>query len=137
LEALPKGTEIHGLVTFSAKGRTAHRSLTPRRIAASLAVFAMLLQAMLVAWHHHPLPLSPGNVTTVSVAAATGLCLPAAFDHDCEICFTVGHHHGAVPIDPPGTTPPELAPLRDSRIEAVVTSIAAYFLFRSRAPPLG
>jgi hypothetical protein len=125
------------LVTSYEKTRTAHRLLAPRRMTAILAVLATLFQAMLVAWHHHSLPLSSRTVSPIAVAAAIGLRLPAAIDHDCEICFVVGHHHEAVPIDPLGTTASESALLRDSRIEAVVTFITAYFLFRSRAPPLG
>jgi hypothetical protein len=136
LEARKRGIEIDGLGTCPGKTASARRSLAARRMTAILAVFATLFQATLFGWHHHSLSLSSRNVATVAVSAAAGLGLPAAVDHDCEICFAIGRYHGAIPIDPFGMTPVERALLQDSRLEAVVTCIAAYLLFHSRAPPL-
>jgi hypothetical protein len=98
--------------------------------------FAMLLQAVLFAWHNHPASFhvrTPGAVTTL--VAPTAPVMPALADHDCEICFALSHH-GAVPVDLFVANRPVHAPLRQSRLAAVDTSPAPYILFRSRAPPL-
>jgi hypothetical protein len=102
-----------------------------------LAVFAVLFQATLFACHHHSLTFSSRHVSAATVVAATDFQLPAAIDHDCEICFVIGHQHGAVPIDLSAATLPQHPPLGHRRIEAVATFNAAHLLFYSRAPPLG
>jgi hypothetical protein len=107
-----------------------------RRGCALVGTFAILLQAVLFAWHHHAASFhlrSAGAVTTVVAPAAP--VMPALADHDCEICFAL-NHHGAVPVDLFLATPPEHAPLLRSRLAAVETSPAPYILFQSRAPPL-
>jgi hypothetical protein len=105
-----------------------------RRAGALVGTFAILLQAVLFAWHNHPASFrSAGAATTL--AAPTSPVMPALADHDCEICFALSHH-GAVPIDLFVANPPVHAPLTRSRLAAVDTSPAPYILFRSRAPPL-
>ena len=100
-----------------------------------VGAFAILFQAVLFGWHHHPASFhvwSPGAVTTL--AAPTGPVMPALADHDCEICFAVSHH-GAVPVNFSAAKPPENAPLAQTRIAAVEVPLTPYSLFRSRAPP--
>jgi len=109
---------------------------TRRRAYALVGTFAILFQAVLFAWHHHPAffhARSAGSAPTL--AAPTSPVMPALADHDCEICFALSHH-GAVPVDLFVANPPVHAPLTRSRLAAVDTSPAPYILFRSRAPPL-
>jgi hypothetical protein len=102
---------------------------------ALVAILAMLFQAVLFAWHHHAAPFywRPASAVT-SLAAPTSPVMPASADHLCEICFTLSHH-GFVPVDFFAAKPPEEAPLHQTRMAAVDTPLAPYFLFRSRAPP--
>jgi hypothetical protein len=67
--------------------------------------------------------------------APTSPATPALADHDCEICFALGHH-GAVPVDLFVANPPAHALQCRSRLAAVDTSPTPYILFQSRAPPL-
>ncbi|HKM72098.1 MAG TPA: hypothetical protein VJX94_18910 [Stellaceae bacterium] len=108
----------------------------PRRGTALLAVFAILLQAVLFAWHHHPLPLSSQGVPIVLAAPATGHTAPVLADDDCPICFALSHH-SAAPVDFPAAPPPppDHASLSPATVEAILAPVASYFLFRSRAPP--
>jgi hypothetical protein len=58
------------------------------RVGALVGTFAILLQAVLFAWHHHPASLHvwfPRTVTTL--VAPTAPVMPALADHDCEICL--------------------------------------------------
>jgi hypothetical protein len=107
-----------------------------RRSCALVGTFAILLQAVLFAWHHHTASFHvrpAGAVTTL--AASTSPATPALADHDCEICFAISHH-GAVPVNLLVAKPPEHAPLHRSRLAAVDPSPAPYILFQPRAPPL-
>ena len=79
---------------FSFFSRSRHR---PRRFTALVAVFAVIFQALLFAWHHHELPFASRGAPVV-VAAATGWAAPALADRDCPICSAVAHH-GAVPVE--------------------------------------
>jgi hypothetical protein len=86
---------------------------------------------MLFAWHHHPLPLSSGALV---VAAAGGHETPASADDDCQICFSLGHHHAA-PADSTAAPSPACMLSPPTAVPAVLTPAADYLLFRSRAPP--
>ena len=107
-----------------------------RRAAAQIGILAILLHAMLFAWHHHAPPFY-ANTGSAAASVATPVfpVLPGCDDHDCQICFTLGHH-GAVPVDFFATTPPKRAPLHHTDIAAVDAPRAPFLLFRSRAPPL-
>jgi hypothetical protein len=61
--------------------------------------------------------------------------MPAADDHDCQICFTLGRH-GAIPVESFSPSPPELMPLHQPRLAAAAAPLAPYFFFQSRAPPV-
>lgn len=107
-----------------------------RRAHALVGIFAILFQAVLSAWHHHPASFHVRLAgAAATLAAPTSPVMPAFADHDCEICFALSHH-GAVPVDLFLANRPLHAPLPRSRLVAVDTSPAPYILFRSRAPPL-
>jgi hypothetical protein len=94
----------------------------------------MLFQAMLFAWHHHPLPFASRSASTTVTVAAAGQGIPELADHDCDICFVIGHH-GAVPAGLFAAAPPQLAPLSRPAPPAFVGYLAPYLLFHPRAPP--
>ena len=111
------------------------RLLTRRRTAALLGIFAILLQATLFAEHHHRLPFySPGTPAVLMAASATGNDAPGAAERDCQTCVVLGHH-SAAPVDFAAALPPTHAALPPRVLEAVVTPVGSYLLFRSRAPP--
>jgi hypothetical protein len=116
--------------------RIGNRKLpTPRRGAALLGIFAILLQAALFAWHHHPLRLSSrGDAVVLAAAPASGQPAPVLTDDDCQICFALSHH-SAAPVDFVGG--PMSGPLRLHLppVETVWAPLRSYVLFRSRAPP--
>ena len=108
---------------------------TPRRAVALLGIFAILLQAELFAWHHHPLPLSlQGTPVVLAAAPASGQPAPALADKDCQICFALSHHN-ATPVDFVPTPLPDPVRLQLSAVETVWAPLRSYVLFRSRAPP--
>jgi len=115
---------------FSFFSRSRHR---PRRFTALVAVFAVIFQALLFAWHHHELPFASRGAPVV-VAAATGWAAPALADRDCPICSAVAHH-GAVPVELFATLLPEGSVLRQIPPRAPADLRTPYLLFRSRAPP--
>jgi len=108
------------------------RSATPPRGAALLAIFAILLQAALFGWHHHPFPLSSRGAPTVLVP--TDPSTPVLMDDDCQICFALSHHSVA-PVDFVAPPPPVRGSSPLTAVEAVLAPVAAFLLFRSRAPP--
>lgn len=109
-------------------------SATARRGFALLGIFAILLQAVLTGWHHHPLPLSSRGAPVVWAANPAGHSAPVLTDNDCQICFALSHHSAAsvhvVPAPLPGPVRLQL-----SAVETVQAPVRFYVLFRSRAPP--
>jgi len=114
--------------------RIAPRSRAPRRATALLGIAALLLQAILFAWHHHThlFPRRDAS-TTASLVLASGDPVPLSAD-DCEICFALGHHTAA-PVDffAPPLDDHEPVPLLSAA--AIPRPLPSYLLFRSRAPP--
>jgi len=109
---------------------------TGRRVAGLTGAFAILVQAVLFGWHHHAIPFREHAAFGVTIVAApTSPALPAADDHDCQICFTLSHH-GAAPVDFFAPSPPVLAALRQIRRASLDAPVAPYFFFQSRAPPV-
>jgi hypothetical protein len=107
-----------------------------RQATALAGILAILAQAVLFAGHHHALPYhshAAQNATNLSAPSAPAQ--PVSEDHDCQICFTLGHQ-SIVPVDFFATTPPKRAPLHHTDIAAVDAPRAPFLLFRSRAPPL-
>jgi len=123
------------VVGLSVGGRIGRAWRTPRQAAALVGILATLFQAVLFAWHHHPLPFYARATTAVTtLAAPTVPVTPASADHDCEICFAISHH-GTVPVDIYAAKPPENAPLPQTQMATVEAPLTPYSLFRSRAPP--
>ena len=108
------------------------RSATPRRGAALLAIFAILLQAALFGWHYHAVPLSSRGAPTI--LAPAGPSAPVLIDDDCQICFALSHH-AATPVDFVAAPVSGPVPLRLPAIEEVWVPVRSYVLFHSRAPP--
>jgi hypothetical protein len=109
----------------------------PGRASAAVAIFALLLHAIVYAAHHHPLPFSPRHAPGLAGAAAgAGPDLPLSADRECQICFALGHH-GAVPVDAFAAALPEEKPFEQIRTAAVSVSRLPYLLFQPRAPPRG
>jgi len=108
-----------------------------RQIAALTGVAAILVQAILFAWHHHAFPFHPHAASAATILAAPiSPAMPAADDHGCQICFTLSHH-GAVPVDFFWAKPPEERPLHQIRVAVAADPLLPpYLLFRSRAPPV-
>jgi len=106
-----------------------------RRVAALTGALAILVQAVLFAWHHHTPAFHSRPASAHSdLSAPTSPFIPASYDHDCQICFSLAHH-GIVPADFFAASPPDQAPLHRTGLAEVDTPAAPYLLFRSRAPP--
>ena len=102
---------------------------------ACLGVLALLFQAMLFAWHSHPLPVSLRDVpAAVSASPATGHRAAEPADDNCQICFALSHH-SATPIDFIVPPQPHEAASSTTRVEEHLLSLGRYLHFRSRAPP--
>jgi hypothetical protein len=69
----------------------------PYRRVALLGVAAILLQAILFGWHHHPLALAGVGSPIASLHNATQPLAPAAAEELCEICAAL-HHQSASPL---------------------------------------
>jgi hypothetical protein len=122
-------------MSLSAGVRIERARRIPRRATALVGILAILFQAILFAWHHHPPPFHARDVAAASILTApTAPIMPALADHDCQICFTLSHH-GAVPVEFFAAKPLEQAPLHQTRIAAVDAPRTPYLPFRSRAPP--
>ena len=108
----------------------------PRRGIALLAVFAVFLQAMLFAWHSHPLAVASRGISGVptATAAAEHQAPGTADDDECQICFALGHH-SAAPVDWVAAATPTHVSASPSATEATDVPLPPYLLFRSRAPP--
>jgi hypothetical protein len=103
-------------------------------LAARLGLFAILFQAMLFAWHHHPLVLS-GSLPAQVVANGAGPVQPADDEDGCEICSVLHHLTGAAVDFIAAPPPPPIA-------AAIVSGETAFLAggpalaFHARAPPL-
>jgi hypothetical protein len=99
-----------------------------------IAICAMLIQALVFAWHHHDLRLlghaAPG-LASLSGGHAGGL----AADDDCPICQTI-HHQTAAPPAFAALPMPAAGGPADLRFDRAAAARRAYLLFSSRAPPL-
>jgi hypothetical protein len=122
-------------LSLVARVRIGKRCPEPARATAILGIFAILFQAMLFAWHHHAPPFaSPSAPGVVLLAATSGEDIPAAADHNCQVCLYISQH-GAAPVDFFTGGSPGRAALPSAAAIAADPPLAAYLLFRSRAPP--
>jgi hypothetical protein len=104
-----------------------------RRVA-FLGIVAILFQALLFGWHHHPLVLASRGLQPVAHAAGDAPLPPVTADNDCEICQAL-HHLSVSPVDftalAPPASPASLACLPDLALAGRGFSRA----FQARAPP--
>jgi hypothetical protein len=106
-----------------------------RRAGAVLAIVALLLQAIVLAWHHHALVFASRHAPDLAgLAVIASPDPPPVADHDCQICFALVHH-GAVPVDFFAPAQPAAHTSRRLRTAAILVSLPAYLLFQPRAPP--
>ena len=109
--------------------------MTARPRVARLAIFAVLLQAMLFGWHHHSLPAMARGAYTVVSAANAGLPLsPAAAEDSCEICLAL-HHLSASPLDFAVPPLPSIGSAAARLPDPAFLDRVIDRAFRARAPP--
>jgi hypothetical protein len=112
---------------------------TPKRLrvhAALLGIFAILVQAILFGWHHHPAHFSVAGQWPALSSPHSGAPLsPAADEDECELC-TALHFLTAAPgqfilvsLPPLAASPPALAATFAPHRSPTLS-------FRARAPPV-
>ena len=123
-------------VSLATEVRIGRARRVVHRAAALAGIFSILVQAVLFAGHHHPLPYHSQTAQTIAgLSAPSSPADPVSEDHDCQICFTLGHQ-GIITVEFFATTPPKHVPLHNIEIAPVDAPLAPFLLFRSRAPPL-
>jgi hypothetical protein len=106
-----------------------------RRLGVLLGVFALLLQALLFAWHTHPLRFSePGQPFALSAPDPASPVSPGASDDDCQICLSL-HHLSAAPVIAPALPMPPQINAAVPAGEAVIAGSTPSAGFHARAPP--
>jgi hypothetical protein len=108
---------------------------TRRRSGAWVGICAILLQAIVFAWHHHELVFgSGGRVPALHAQDRSSPLSSTAADEACELCAAL-HHLSAAPGEfDAGLQPPQAAPaiaLKEPARLGLILTLA----FRSRAPP--
>jgi hypothetical protein len=71
--------------------------MTARRRVALIGAVAILFQALLVGWHHHPLALPGHGGPAASLYSPTQPLAPSTAEDLCEICAAL-HHQSASPL---------------------------------------
>ena len=106
-----------------------------RRRLALLGILAVLFQAILFGWHHHPVPLSgSGSQPVASVANAALPLTPASAEDDCDIC-TALHHLSASPGEFVALPMPAIAASALRLPELLRIARVSERGFHARAPP--
>ena len=100
---------------------------------ALLGVFAVVLQAILFAWHHHDLAFA-GRGAPLTLSAPASPDSPATVADECEICIAL-HHQAAAPLAFMVAPVPGLVAAPRAERERVFLVLAEYRAFHSRAPP--
>ena len=107
-----------------------------RRWCAWLSVFALLFQAVLLGWHHHPIELTAHGSAPLFAAAGSSPLSPAIDDDDhCAICLAL-HHLSAAPGELAALAAPGIIAAADFQPEPPLTARAAERGFQARAPPV-
>ncbi|MBV9826670.1 MAG: hypothetical protein JO001_13510 [Alphaproteobacteria bacterium] len=101
---------------------------------ASLGVFAVLFQALLFGWHHHPANFSSHGPLALAAPAADQPLAPITADDDCDICAAL-HHHSAAPLAFFGLVPPPPGRHNHLLLARVFIELKAPRYFQGRAPP--
>jgi hypothetical protein len=107
---------------------------TARGRAALLCIIAVLFQAVLFGWHHHPLPPTARGSQPAIVANAGAPISPANAEDGCDICVAL-HHFSASPVDFMFLPRPIVAASASRLPHAVLTARTAEPGFHARAPP--
>ena len=107
-----------------------------RRRMAWLGVVAILFQAILFGWHHHPLALPAPAAMPSLHSAGTAPLGSAIAEDDCDICAAL-HHLSAAPGEPVAAATPTLTiSAADRPAEFSLPARAFGQGFRARAPPV-
>ena len=114
---------------------TATKSAGFRRRVALLGIVAILLQAIVCGWHHHPLSWAAHGTQPVALADSTAPLSPATAEDGCRLCAAL-HHLSTSPVE--FTT---LAPAaKASGLHLPAPTLAGRdfaHAFQARAPPRG
>jgi len=106
-----------------------------RRRIALLAVFAVLFQAVLFGWHHHPGHFAvAGHAPVVAFQHGGGPLSPATADDECEVCGAL-HHLTAAPGEYLAAAPPCFPAVPAASTAAARLHDAPTLSFQARAPP--
>jgi hypothetical protein len=111
---------------------TAHRGI--RRRVALLGVVAVLFQAILSGWHHHPLPPNSRAAQPIVVASGAVPLSPAAAEDDCDICRAL-HHLRAAPGEFAALAAPAAAVMALPLPGLMLAGRGSERAFQARAPP--
>ena len=108
-----------------------------RRRVALLGILAVLFQALLFGWHHHPVPLAWRGSQPIVTAADPAVPLsPADAEDGCDICMAL-HHLSASPIEFASLPPLATRGSTIDRPGIVIGARVAEHGFHARAPPRG
>jgi hypothetical protein len=111
--------------------------IAARRRFARLGIIAVLFQAILFGWHHHPLgPASHGSQPGLAIVNPTVPLSPADTEDGCDICVAL-HHFSAAPVEFVSLAAPAVAVPALHLSELVPTARASERGFHARAPPRG
>jgi hypothetical protein len=106
-----------------------------RRDSALLAVYAILLQAVVFAWHQHALVFnSAGQPPVLSSQDRAAPLSSTTAAEACELCAAL-HHLSGAPGEFVAIAPPPLAASRFAPIEQAHSAPVLTLAFRARAPP--
>lgn len=110
------------------------RPVLIRRRVAFLGIVAILFQAILFGWHHHPLVLAAHGAPPVAHGEGGAPLSPATAEDDCDICQALHHLSGA-----PGEFVVLAAPSATASLERLPRRILEAQppkrAFEARAPP--
>jgi hypothetical protein len=116
-------------------GDGTHAGVKSRRIAL-LGVCAILLQAVLFGWHHHPEYFAvPGQWPILSAQHSGSPLSPATAEDECELCAAL-HYLTAAPAEFTVAALPPSADLSSPSPLAASPARSLNLSFRARAPPL-
>ena len=104
-----------------------------QRRVALLGAAAILLQAMLFGWHHHPMVPAPLDAPPVAAVAKSAPPTPATAEDSCEICAAL-HHLSAAPGEFVAAPVPR-APASGITPSGLVLTAESHRLASARAPP--
>jgi len=106
----------------------------PRRRVAFLGVVAILFQAILFGWHHHPLVLASQVAQPAAHGAGDAPLSPATADDDCDICQAL-HNLSGSPVEFTALAPPTAPALVLYLPDLAVAGRGFAPAFQARAPP--